>query len=343
MIIYYVSKIFPLVSRELRYWNSRAEQIPDRELRIQALASINSKKFHAQGGAVYGIYPGINPQDSTRFIVALQTISDYLDNLCDRAGVMDEQAFFQLHLAMLDAIDPTRPISDYYSKYPYKNDSGYLCELVVTCRQEIEKQPSYPLILPKLANYIQRYSELQSYKHLSMQIRETRLRDWALQNMDPASAIYWWEYAAATGSTLGMFLLYAVSSDPNLNPETVAVIDRAYFPWVTGLHILLDYFIDAQEDRETGDYNFTFNYQNILECRLRLAHFLKKSLQACRSLPEPNFHRTIIYGLLAMYLSDSKALAPENKAISLDLIRYASPKCRLYHRCCRLLRLFKRI
>lgn len=343
MIIHYISEVFPLVVRELKHWNSRAEQIPDGELRIQALASIKLKKFHALGGGVYAIYPGADLKNTIRFIVALQTISDYLDNLCDRAGVIDESAFFQLHLAMLDAIDPTGPISDYYYQYPFKNDSGYLCQLVYACRQAIKEQPSYRLVLPQIANYVRRYSQLQSYKHLATEIRETRLRDWALHHLDPVSDVYWWEYAAATGSTLGMFLLYAASADPNLDSETVAVIDRAYFPWVTGLHILLDYFIDAQEDREMGDYNFTFNYQNPLQCLHRLAHFLKMSLEASRGLPRPSFHRAIIFGLLAMYLSDPKALAPENEAISLELVRYAGLKCRLYHRSCRLLRSLKRI
>ncbi len=343
MIIRFISKVFPLVSKELNYWSSMAEQIPARELRAQALSSIKSKKFHAQGGSFYALYPQTNISSAVRFIVAFQTISDYLDNLCDRAGVMDESAFFQLHLAMLDAIDPKRPVSDYYSKYPYKTDRGYLENLVNTCRQEIEKNSSYHLVLPKITTYVQRYSQLQSYKHLSLKIREPRLRDWAIENLDPVTDIHWWEYAAATGSTLGMFLLYAISSEPNLNPKVIEAIDRAYFPWVTGLHILLDYFIDAQEDREMGDYNFTFQYQNPCECRSRLTLFINKSIQTCLALPNPSFHLTSIRGLLAMYLSDSKALNPENIDISHSLVKHAGFICRLYHRSCRLLRVSKKI
>lgn len=341
MIIRFITKVFPTVSRELDYWISKAEQIPDWELRAQALSSIRAKKFHAQGGSIYALYPQTDLSSTVRFIVALQTISDYLDNLCDRAGVMDESAFFQLHLAMLDAVDPARPISDYYRNYPFKNDQGYLEQLVTTCRQQINKQPSYHLVMAKIVNYVKRYSELQSYKHLALEIREGRLRDWAEQNLDPTTAILWWEYAAATGSTLGMFLLYAASSDSSLNPTAVKAIDEAYFPWVTGLHILLDYFIDAQEDLEMEDYNFTFKYQNISECRTRLALFIKQSIQSCLTLPNPSFHLTVIRGLLAMYLSDPKALDPRNKEASLDLILYGGAKCRLYHHCCKLLRILK--
>ncbi len=343
MIIRFISKVFPLVSNELDFWSTVATKIPDWELRVQALASIRSKKFHAQGGSVYALYPQADLPSTVRFIVALQTISDYLDNLCDRAGIMDESAFFQLHLAMLDAIDPSRPISDYYRNYPFKNDQGYLEKLVTTCRHQINKQPSYHLVLVKIINYVKRYSELQSYKHLALEIREIRLRDWALQNLSTANGTYWWEYAAATGSTLGMFLLYAAASDPFLKPTVAEEIGQAYFPWVTGLHILLDYLIDAQEDLEMGDYNFTFKYQNQSQCRARLTFFIKESIRVCLALPNPSFHLTIIRGLLAMYLSDPKALDPKNKRLSLDLVRHAGPKCRFYHRCCRLLRILKKI
>lgn len=341
MIIRFISKVFPLVSKELNFWISKAEQIPDWELRVQALSSIRAKKFHAQGGGVYALYTGSAIPDTVRFIVALQTISDYLDNLSDRAGVTDESAFFQLHLAMLDAVDPARPVSDYYREYPFKEDRGYLEKLVTTCRRQIEKQPSYRVVLPKITAYARRYSELQSLKHLAPEIREARLSEWARQKLASRFPIHWWEYAAATGSTLGMFLLYAASADPALTPETVEAIDRAYFPWVTGLHILLDYFIDAQEDREMGDYNFTSKYQNQAELLNRLRFLIEQSTQACRALPRPSFHLTVIRGLLALYLSDPKALDPCRKEVSLELIRRGGARCRWYHRCCGLLRMIK--
>jgi tetraprenyl-beta-curcumene synthase len=39
-------KIFPTVKKELTYWQKRANEIPDEELRSQALASITAKRFH---------------------------------------------------------------------------------------------------------------------------------------------------------------------------------------------------------------------------------------------------------------------------------------------------------
>ena len=43
-------------------------------------------------------------REAIRFIVAYQTISDYLDNLCDRSTSLDPKDFSALHEAMKDAL-----------------------------------------------------------------------------------------------------------------------------------------------------------------------------------------------------------------------------------------------
>jgi len=68
------------VEQELARWTYFAGKIPDPSLRQQALASIQLKSFHAQGGSIYSLYPEVTDQEGIlRFIVAFQTISDYLD------------------------------------------------------------------------------------------------------------------------------------------------------------------------------------------------------------------------------------------------------------------------
>ena len=86
-------KILPQVRRELKMWRSKANRIPDEELKTQALDSMNAKGFHCQGGAIYALLAGANWKKAIRFIVAYQTISDYLDNLCDRSTSLDPDDF----------------------------------------------------------------------------------------------------------------------------------------------------------------------------------------------------------------------------------------------------------
>ena len=86
-------KIFPSVHKELSYWKTRAEGIPNPELRKQALASIEHKTFHCEGGAIMALMANEHYHEAIRFIVAYQTISDYLDNLCDRSTSQDPADF----------------------------------------------------------------------------------------------------------------------------------------------------------------------------------------------------------------------------------------------------------
>jgi len=338
MIGRFVGRVFPLVEKELDRWRLKAAACPDEVLAGQALASIQSKRFHAQGGSVYALYPGVERESFVAFVVALQTISDYLDNLCDRAGCEDEDAFRQLHLAMTEALSPGQPPSDYYKYYPHKEDGGYLRDLVLECQSHLARLPGYALVQKDGLYLAGLYSQLQTYKHLPPEVRGIKMEAWTEPYLRDFSDVSRWEFAAATGSTLGMFMLCAAAADPGLTPVAVSRIKEAYFPWISGLHILLDYFIDQQEDVETGDLNFISYYKNQEECRQRLGRFLEKSLDHAQELPQSLFHLTVIQGLLAMYLSDPKVNNGDVGAISSDLLCLAGKRTRFFHTVCKMLR-----
>lgn len=334
----FVQKVFPLVNSELSVWQKYAINHGSRDLANQALASIHTKKFHCQGGSVYSLYKGVSTPDFVRFVVALQTISDYLDNLCDRAGIADEEAFRQLHQAMTDALDPDRPLHHYYAAYPYKDDGGYLDSLVTTCRQELAKMPSYHLVKPEVLRQAGLYSELQTYKHLGPKVREDKMLTWINGHLSNYPGITPWEFAAATGSTLGMFVLSAAAYNPDLTAEEVRQIAAAYFPWINGLHILLDYFIDEAEDRVNGDLNFVFYYTSPEEKRDRLKYFSHQARIQANTLPNAAFAQTVVNGLLAMYLSDPKTDPQPVRDIRDDLLQAAGLYPRLMYSFCRVLR-----
>ena len=42
-------KVFPEVRNQLHFWEGEANKIPNEELRTQALASIEHKRFHCEG------------------------------------------------------------------------------------------------------------------------------------------------------------------------------------------------------------------------------------------------------------------------------------------------------
>jgi len=298
--------VLPAVHRYLDGWKRRAERIPDPELRRQALLSIRTKTFHCEGGSAYGLLAGKGCSETIRFIVAYQTISDYLDNLCDRSTSLDPSDFGALHEAMLHALTPGAVHSNYYRFRDEQEDGGYLEALVETCQGILEILPSYEAIAPYAKELANRYCELQVHKHVAKEERVPRLVEWFEAHRKALPEISWFEFSASCGSTLGVFCLVASAFHDRCSPDLAARIREAYFPWVQGLHILLDYFIDQEEDRVGGDLNFCAYYQDKEEMLRRLEHFLRQADRSIAGLPYAPFHRMVNRGLLAIYLSDRK-------------------------------------
>ncbi|WP_081667496.1 tetraprenyl-beta-curcumene synthase family protein [Paenibacillus pinihumi] len=330
-LMYRVYKyVLPEVDAQLDYWKRRAEMIPDPELRTQALASIASKKFHCQGGAIYAAASLDDRHVLTPLIVALQTISDYLDNLCDRSTSLDPDDFRLLHQSMLDAVDLEATPKDYYALRRERDDDGYLLALVETCRQSIAKLPSYPQVKHQVIDLVSLYADLQVHKHIRKDLREPRLLKWWEENRHSYPQLQWNEFAAATGSTLGMFMLFLAAAHSGLKQKDADTIRDAYFPHVCGLHILLDYLIDQEEDREGGDLNFCNYYDNQSQMVNRIGDIVQNARRDVRVLPAARFHRMVIEGLLALYLSDPKVRKQEDvKRISKQLMR-RSPLTRVF-------------
>ena len=333
----FVSIIFPIVKQELGGWMQKAAQSPNPHLRRQALESIQMKAFHCQGGSIYALYPGVNREEAVRFIVAYQTMSDYLDNLVDSLEVRDELAFSQLHLAMQEALNPHAVTSDYYLYYPYREDGGYLVRLVKTCQESLKKLPSYHVVQDEAINMAELYSHLQTYKHLTLEEREAKMLNWINPHLKNYPTITAWEFAAATGSTLGIFCLYAAAFNGQLTVKQGQQIGQSYYPWICGLHILLDYFIDLREDRETKQLNFVAYYEDTETMSKRLLLFVQKSLAQTAFLNHAKFHRTIVQGLLALYLSDEKSQDKEIRSITVNLLRDSGSGVKILHwLCCQL-------
>ncbi|MGD0153709.1 MAG: tetraprenyl-beta-curcumene synthase family protein [Thermacetogeniaceae bacterium] len=348
LVARFVVHIFPEVERELGHWQQRLEAAGDPELRRQGLASIEKKRFHAQGGSIYALSvtasgAGATTRNLVAFIVAFQTISDYLDNLCDRAAPasghpLDTAAFRQLHRAFTDALDPDSGAADYYRFYPCCDDGGYLPALVEQCRQSLRQLPSYDLVQGDLLRFAGLYSDLQTFKHTFRSQREGLLQNWFAVHAAAYPDLDWWEFAAATGSTLGIFALCAAATDPHLAPEAVSRLSSGYFPWISGLHILLDYFIDQAEDEAGGDLNFISYYPDPGRCRERLLLFLQRSLDRAAALPDPLFHTTVVRGLPAFYLSDPKVNDQGFEQTAGTLLSAGGRETLSMYRACRLLR-----
>ena len=341
LLVPYITRTFPAVAKELKAWRRAAAEIPERELSRQALASIDKKRFHCQGGSVYTLYNSSRSNIILPFIVALQTISDYLDNLSDRVGESAEAGLVSLHGAMMAGVDPAWLLADWYQYYHYSNDGGYLGQLVDTCRKSLQQIPHYNTVVSFTSRLAALYSDLQVFKHIDKSCREQRLKLWFNRYQVLAPDVKWWEFSAACGSTLGIFALTALAAEGPVSENEAERLLDCYFPWLCGLHILLDYFIDLDEDRRHGDLNFVSYYPSQNDVQTGMLKFLEEAQLRAGRLPRPLFHLTVIKGLLAMYLSDPKALQPARIETAQLLLRRGGAETERMHRICLALRSMK--
>ncbi|WP_423799356.1 tetraprenyl-beta-curcumene synthase family protein [Neobacillus sp. SAB-20_R2A] len=299
-------KIIPTVHQELAYWKNRAEKIPNPELRKQALASIEHKTFHCEGGAIMALTAQEHYKKAVKFIVAYQTISDYLDNLCDRSTSLDPNDFAALHESMSDALVLHADRKNYYRLREDQDDGGYLNDLSETCRSVLRELKHYEFIKEFLLELCEYYCDLQIHKHVKKEERVPRLENWFQRHQNHLPKMEWYEFSACSGSTLGIFCLVSYAMRDDFTASDAENIRNGYFPYIQGLHILLDYFIDQEEDMAGGDLNFCFYYENQETLFNRLKHFVMEADRHTEFLPHKGFHQLINRGLLGIYLSDSK-------------------------------------
>ncbi len=300
------SDVLPTVHKYLSYWRQKAENIPNPELRKQALASIDSKTFHCEGGSILALLAHNQMEECIKFIVAYQTISDYLDNLCDRSTSLDPDDFRHLHHSMPHALTIGQTPINYYQYREEQDDGGYLNSLVTTCQESLANAIHYEKIYPYLAELAGYYCDLQVHKHVRIEERVPRLEKWFESYKSGLPEMEWYEFSACSGSTLGIFCLVAHSFQDQFDEEMAEKIRKGYFPYIQGLHILLDYLIDQEEDIEGGDLNFCFYYPHEEKLLTRLKHFVCEADKHIAGLPNEKFHKLINRGLLGIYLSDEK-------------------------------------
>ncbi len=102
---------------------------------------------------------------------------------------------------------------NYYALRLEQNDGGYLRSLVTTCQDCIRQLPGYASAMPYVRDLVGLYTDLQVYKHIRPELREQALLEWWEQHRERTPHLQWNEFAAATGSTLGVFMLFLAASD----------------------------------------------------------------------------------------------------------------------------------
>ncbi|HUA08471.1 MAG TPA: DUF2600 family protein [Candidatus Acidoferrales bacterium] len=307
-LVRFMTRIVPLSAANLDAIRERAQAIPDPQLRAEALASVNGKAYHVAGACILATFlPVQSARRYVAIVAPLETIYDYLDNLCDRHPEVGVDAFPVLHHAIADALDPSARLRDYYARGPAGDDGGYLRDLVLRTQQALAATPHLDLLRPHFAHAAQLYGEMQTHKHYPVGERERRCVAWYERYRERYADIDWHEFACAAGS---QFHVYGPLFEALLDRrDAIAGTYDAYFPYVSALHVLLDAFIDQAEDREHGELNFSRVYGGAAALRARVARLFAAAKQRLGALPGDRAHRFVLDVMTLFYLSHPKVAA----------------------------------
>ena len=307
-LLRFMTRIVPVSAANLAAIRERAAAIPDPQLRAQALAGVDGKAFHVAGACILATF--LEPDAARAYVeivAPLETIYDYLDNLCDRHPEVGVEAYPVLHQAIADALDPSAALHDYYARGPAGNDGGYLPDLVRRTQHALARVPHLDLLVPRFAHAAQLYGEMQTHKHYPAGERERRIVAWYEHRRDRHRDIDWHEFASAAGS---QFHVYGPLFEAFLDRrEAIAGTYDAYFPYVSALHVLLDAFIDQAEDREHGELNFSRVYGGAAALRTRVHSLIDAARARLRALPGDRAHRFVLDVMTLFYLSHPKVEA----------------------------------
>jgi tetraprenyl-beta-curcumene synthase len=307
------------VSRETRRWRTLAKAIPDAPLRADALHSLDRKRGHAHGAALFTILPRRRERKLLTLLVAYETIADFLDNVSERHPTPANGA--QLHHALIDALDPDRPLTNYYLHHPWDDDGGYLVTLVTVCRERCKALPSFEQVRPLVARETRRALVLGINHEPDTARRDTALRAWAAREFPDEDQLAWFELSGGASATLLVHSLLTLAAEPGLTDEQIAETHAAHWPWIALATTMLDSYADQAEDLTSDSHSYIAHYPDQAIAVDRLQHSIARSLAAARGLRDGHRHVVIVGCMIAMYLSKDSARAADRKATTKTLIQ----------------------
>lgn len=300
--------------------------------------SLQMKKLPAREAGIYALYPGVNLDNTLDFIISFQTIDRCINHICSKIKDKDELLIGRLYLSLRDAVDPKRRISVGYINGLDSKYVSTIIKLVERCRNQVVMPPSYNLVITRLKKFIQMYSDFMTCSHLDKELRNKKIEEWVDRYYDKSTGISKTEIITASASPLLVFVLFACAHDPYLTREEVDNIWDAYFPWICGLHALLYNFVNVN-DVFGNNNNLAFYYKNLKMYEDKITFFIEKSLESCNKLKYPEFHRTAVKMIIALYLSNPQAYHGMNRLASTNIMKKSGSAARFYYNLCKLLRL----
>jgi len=346
----------PCVAGEARVWRARALSIPDAPLRADALDSFARKRANTDGAALFSVIASSRERRLLQVIVAYETIWDFLDNVSERGAMAGESNGYQLHRALLEALDLDTKISAYYRHHPWVDDGGYLAALVEASRSCCASLASYRKVRHLLIQEGRRANVGVCNHELDPERRRAALDRWA-QNEFPCGLTplscgeprvvqlccgepdvlrlpgskpeaFRFELTAAASCSAVIHVLLAMAADTRCDEQLVAKAYAAYFPWFSVAVTMLDSYVDQAEDAAQGAHSYIAHYPSEEIALQRVREAIERSTRSLRDLRHGQRHAVIAACMVAMYASKDSARAPHMRAHTTNLVRAGGPLAR---------------
>jgi tetraprenyl-beta-curcumene synthase len=322
----------------VRRWRDLAHEIPDAPIREDALSALGRKRGQTDGAALFSILPRARNPPLLRLLVAYQIIWDFLDSVSERGATSGQANGRQLHLALVDALDPGRPISDYYRHHPWCDDGGYLRTLVDVCRECCMRLPSYERARPFIVREAT-LAQVLTFNHDPNPLsRDTSLEMWAAKEFPTWHEVTWFELTGAASAGLTIFALLVLAGEPACTDGEIARTLRVYFPCAGILATMLDSYVDQAEDVANGDHIYISHYPTPELATQRICLLVRRGLHDARSLKDGEKHILIVASMVAMYLSKDSALTPAMREATTRILDAGGSLTRVLHPILRLWR-----
>jgi tetraprenyl-beta-curcumene synthase len=319
----------PLVAREVRAWRARASRIPDPSIRRDALSSLEHKRGHTDGAALFCIIPRARCPLLLRLLVAYEIAWDFLDSVNEHGAAAGQANGRQLHIALIDALDPSRTIADYYRHHPWQDDGGYLRTLVEVCRETCTQLPAYERVRPLLVAEATRAQVLSINHDLDPARRDANLRAWAAREQVEHLDVDWFELTGSASASLTVHALLALAAEPAYTDTDIARARDAYAPWISAATTMLDSYVDQSEDHTNGDHSYISHYRTPALAARRVRELIQRSQLEASALPNGERHTLIVACMIAMYLSKDSARTREMRATTKSFVSAGGPLTRI--------------
>lgn len=320
--------VFPRVCLHIARWQRLARRIPDPVLRQLALAALYEKRSNIEGASAFAAFaPWARRGQAVHATSAFQAAYNLLDMLGEQQSADPVRDGERLHNALLFALgcpsttpqqgeaDPGVQALDWYEHHPQREDGGYLDGLLQECRKAFANLPAHRTAAPAARAAAERIVAFQSLNLSEAQGDHTALERWAHTATPPGADLQWWETAAAAGSSLGVHALIAAAAGPGLGEDEATMLERAYFPWIGGLHSLLDNLIDKREDEAAG-HRSLIEYYGPQRAAQRMRWMAEQATLVARELPHSRHHTVILAAMIGNYLSTTEAHTSQLEPVS---------------------------